>query len=157
MKKINTYNIDWKLVSIGLGLPPEKTFEMFNDGRMLGRLGEFLHANSENGERQNENSSFDVKEKNNIKSEVRTITDKVSFASSKEIGYGRKVTEKGFSEKLNSIDRFILIDKRLLFEGSLDMIEITKEDLSELSLGINKSISAKKFYEKYDRNEQNIQ
>jgi hypothetical protein len=152
MKKIKTYSFDWDLVGAGLGLPPEKTFEMFNDGRILGRFGEFLHANSENGERQNENSSFDVKEKNNVKSEIRTITDKVSFASSKEVGYGRQVTEKGFIEKLNSIDRFILIDKRLLLEGSLDMIEITKEDLNELYLGVNKSISAKKFYEKYDRN-----
>jgi len=152
MKKINTYNIDWKMVANGLGLTTEKTIEMFDDGRILGRLGEFLHEKSENGQRQNENSSFDVKDKNNVRSEIRTITDKVSFASSKEVGYGRKVTEDGFMEKLNSIDRFVLIDKRLLVDGKIETIEVTKDILSTLSLGKNKSISAKKFYEKYDGN-----
>ncbi len=152
MKKINTYNIDWKMVANGLGLTTEKTIEMFDDGRILGRLGEFLHEKSENGQRQNENSSFDVKDKNNVRSEIRTITDKVSFASSKEVGYGRKVTEDGFMEKLNSIDRFVLIDKRLLVNGKIETIEVTKDILNTLSLGKNKSISAKKFYEKYDGN-----
>jgi hypothetical protein len=152
MKKINTYNFNWKLVSQGLGLPIDKTIKMFDDGRILGRLGEFLHENSENGVRQSENSSFDVKEENNTRSEIRTITDKVSFASSKEVGYGRKVTEDGFKEKLNSVDRFILIDKRLIKYGVISTIEVKKEDIGELHLGKNKSISNKKFFEKYDGN-----
>jgi hypothetical protein len=151
MKKINTYNIDWKMVADGFGLTTEKTIEMFNDGRILGRLGEFLHEKFEDGERQNENSPFDVIEKDNIRSEIRTITNKVSFASSKEVGYGRKVTENGFLKKIDSLDRFILIDKRLLMKGSIDMIEVTKEDLKALPLGKNKSLSSKKFYNKYDR------
>lgn len=151
MKKINTYKIDLEMAANALGLTVEKTIEMFNDGRYLGRYVEFLHEKSEGGERQKENSSYDVKEKNNLKSEVRTITDKVSFASSKEVGYGRKVTENGFNEKLNSVDRFILTDKRLLSDGILETIEVTKEDLNSLPLGKNKSISAKKFYEIYDR------
>jgi len=150
MKKKNTYMINWEMVAKGLGLSTEKVIDMFDDGRILGRLGEYLHEKSENGERQNENSTYDVKESNDIRSEIRTITDKVSFASSKEVGYGRKVTERGFQEKLNSIDRFILIDKRLLLEGNIDTIEVTKQDLAELSLGKNKSISAKKFFKKYD-------
>jgi hypothetical protein len=152
MNKINTYNINWKMVSNGLGLCLDKTIEMFDDGRILGRLGEFLHESSEKGVRENENSKFDVKENDGVRSEIRTITDKVSFASSKEIGYGRKVTDEGFQEKLNSIDRFILIDKRLLLRGTIDTIEIKKEEINGLSLGKNKSISAKKFYEKYDGN-----
>jgi hypothetical protein len=152
MVKINTYNIDWEQISKGFGLSIEKTIEFVNDGRILGRLGEFLHEKSENGQRQNENSSFDVKDKNNVKSEIRTITDKVSFASAKEVGYGRKVTENGFNEKLNSIDRFVLIDKRQLVDGKIYTIEVTKKDIDNLELGKNKSISAKKFYEKYDGN-----
>jgi hypothetical protein len=151
MKKINQSKIDWDIVSNGFGLPKDKIIQMFDDGRILGRLGEFLHENLEKGERQNENSKFDVKENNNIRSEIRSITSKVSFASSKEVGYGRKVTEKGFNEKLNSIDRFILIDKRKLIEGCLDFIEVNKEDLQDLNLGKNKSVSAKKFFKKYDR------
>lgn len=152
MKKINTYKLNWELISKGFGLSIEKTIEMFNDGRMLGRVGEFLHENSENGIRQNENSSFDVKEENNTRSEIRTITDKVSFASSKEVGFGRKVTEDGFKIKLNSLDRYILIDKRLINNGKIDTIEVTKDKVFELPLGKNKSISAKKFFEQYDRN-----
>lgn len=152
MKKINTYNLDWEMIAKGFGLPIDKTIEMFNDGRMLGRICEFLHQNSNNGVREKENSSFDIKEIDNIKSEIRTITDIVSFASSKEVGFGRKVTEEGFKEKLNSVDRFILIDKRLLEDGVIDTIELIKEDVENLPLRKNKSISAKKFFEKYDRN-----
>lgn len=151
MKKLNTYKIDWKLVSEGLGLSVEDTIKMFDDGRFLGRLGEFLHQNSEKGKRQNENSSYDIQEVNQTKTEVRSITDKVSFASSKEVGFGRKVTENGFIEKLNSVDRFVLIDKRNINEGSLDTIEVTKDDVLELQLGKNKSVSSKKFFKKYDR------
>ena len=152
MKKIKTYNFNWEMIAQGFGLPIDKTIQMFNDGRMLGRIGEFLHQESYNGVREKENSSFDVKDENNIRSEIRTITDKVSFASSKEVGFGRQVTEEGFNQKLNSLDRFILIDKRLLEKGVIDTIELTKEDVQSLPLGKKKSISAKKFFEKYDRN-----
>jgi hypothetical protein len=152
MEKINTYEIDWTIIAQGFGLPVDKTIEMFNDGRILGRLGEFLHQNSNDGMRENENSPFDIKEKNNTNSEVRTITSQVSFAPSKEVGYGRKVTEQGFLEKLTSVDQFILIDKRLIEEGILKMIKLTKEDVRKLPLGKNKSISSKKFYKEYDGN-----
>lgn len=152
MKKINTYNLDWVKIAEGFGLPIETTIEMFDDGRMLGRIGEFLHQNSNNGIREKENSSFDVKEENDTKSEIRTITNKVSFASSKEVGFGRKVTEKGFLDKLLSVDQFVLIDKRSIKEGIIDTIELTKEDVAKLPLGKNKSISSKKFFEEYDRN-----
>lgn len=152
MKKLNSYKIDWNLVSSGLGLPISSTIEMFNDGRILGRLGEFLHADSNQGKREKENSSFDVKETNKIRSEIRTITNNVSFASSKEIGFGRKVTESGFASKLNSLDRYLLVDKREILSGDISMIEVTKDDLLSLSLGKNKTISSKKFFEIYDRN-----
>lgn len=150
MRKIKDHHIDWNAVADGLGLSVSKVIEMFNDGRIVSRLGEFLHEKSEKGKRQNENSKFDIREQNNIRSEVRSITDTVSFASSKEVGSGRKVTEEGFKEKLNSLDRFILIDKRGLLEGKLGFIEVTKNDLETLGLGINKSVSAKKFFKKYD-------
>lgn len=150
MKKIDEHNIDWKKVSEALKLPVHKTINMFNDGRILGRLGEFLHEESQNGVRQNENSYYDIKEKNDLRTEIRTITNKVSFASSKEVGYGRKVTDDGFKEKLNSLDRFVVIDKREILEGKLVFIEVTKDDLDSLGLGKNKSVSSKKFFKKYD-------
>jgi len=152
MEKLNTYKIEWQVVAKGLGLTVEDTIEMFDDGRILGRYGEFLHKNSENGKREKENSSFDIKESNGVKTEIRTITKQVSFASSKEVGYGRKVTEDGFLKKLNKIDRFVLIDKREIEKGVLDTIEVTKDDILQLGLGKNKSITAKKFFKSYDGN-----
>ena len=66
MEKLHTYNINWELVAQGLGLPIDKTLDLFDDGRIMGRVGEFLHQNSELGVRENENSSFDVFDVNNI-------------------------------------------------------------------------------------------
>lgn len=156
MKKIYDVNIDWNKVSEGLGLPKDIVIEWFKDGRRLGSIGEYYHAKMEGGNRQKENSKFDVLETENVKSEVRAITDKVSFASSKEVGYGRQVTEEGFNEKLNSIDRYVLVDPRNISDGKLSMIEITKEDVYNLKLGKNKSISSKKFFNVYDRTEPSI-
>lgn len=150
MEKIDTRTIDLQLLSQALGLDSaDQAFEFMNDGRIMGRLGEFWTS----GKRQNENSPFDVKNNLGERIEVRSITDKVSFASSKEVGYGRKVTTEGFQEKLNSLDKYLLLDMRGLKEGNVEMIQITKEEVQKLPIGVNKSISAKKFFEIYDRNQ----
>jgi hypothetical protein len=156
MKKLDTYIIDWNKIAEGFGLSKEQTIECFNDGRMMGRIGEFLHKKSSGGERENENSSFDVTESNGIKSEVRSITKQISFAPSKETGYGRKVTSEGFKTKMDNLDRFVALDLRELKNGILYTIEITKEDVYNLPLSSNVSIKAEKFYEIYDRIKQNI-
>ena len=149
MRKIGTHKIDYEKLSDGFNLPIEQVKNFLNDGRVMGRLGEFIHSLSSGGGRQNENSSFDILEKNNQKTEIRSITKNVSFASSKEVGYGRKVTENGFIEKLNSIDRYVLLDLRNLKNGAYNTIEVTKEDINMLGLGKNKQMSAKKFYKIY--------
>lgn len=150
MEKIDNKTIDLELLSQALGLDSaNQAYEFLNDGRIMGRLGEFWTS----GKRQNENSPFDVKNNLGERIEVRSITDKVSFASSKEVGYGRKVTSEGFQEKLNSLDKYLLLDMRGLKEGNVEMIEITKEEVQKLPIGVNKSISAKKFFEIYDRNQ----
>lgn len=148
MKNIDSKIIDLSLLASALGLASEEVaYDFLNDGRIMGRLGEFWA----NGDRQNENSPFDVKNNFGERIEVRSITDKVSFASSKEIGYGRKVTAEGFQNKLNSLDKYLLLDLRDLKAGVVSMIEISKDEVQELPIGKNKSISAKKFYEIYDR------
>jgi len=151
MKKIGTHKLNYDKLSEGFKLPVDDVIKFLNDGRIMGRLGEFIHSLSSGGGRQNENSSFDILEENSQKSEVRSITKQVSFASSKEVGFGRKVTENGFKEKLNSIDRYVLLDLRNLKNGTYDTIEVTKEDINRLSLGKNKTISAKKFFKIYDK------
>ena len=150
MRKIGTHIINYEKLSEGFKLPVEQVIKFLNDGRVMGRLGEFIHSLSSGGGRQNENSSFDILEEDNQKTEVRSITKQVSFASSKEVGFGRKVTENGFKEKLDSIDRYVLLDLRNLENGKYDTIEVTKEDIEMLSLGKNKTISAKKFFKIYD-------
>ena len=144
------HKIDWKKVSEGLGISEENTKECFNDGRFMGRYGEFVLAEKTNSNRaKSEGASYDVDSSDGLKKEVRSITKQISFASSKEVGYGRKVTEKGFQEKLNSLDTYVGIDFRNMDE--IEFIDITKEMVSEMiSKGImrkNKSVSANKFFE----------
>jgi hypothetical protein len=147
MEKIQTKKIDLDLLAQALCLNSrEQAYNFANDGRVVGRLAEFWV----DGIRQNENSSFDVKNSQGERIEVRAITKKVSFASSKEVGFGRKVTDEGYAEKLNSLDKFVLADIRNLKDGKVDMIEVNKEQLSTLPIGKNKDISAKKFYKIYD-------
>jgi hypothetical protein len=152
MRKMYDHKVNWALVGEGLGLSIEGTIKFFDDGRTVSRYGEFVQKEREKGVRQNEKSPYDVKEINGVRSEVRAITKQISFAASKEVGIGRNVTEEGFVQKLNSLDRFIAIDKRKINDGTLSFIELKKEDLDNLKLGKNKSISSKKFFKTYDRN-----
>jgi hypothetical protein len=109
--------------------------DFLSDGRHVGRIGEEWVAELIDGIRQPENSSFDVlanKSKyyeKNIRLEVRSAIKNVSFASSKEVGSGRTVTEEGFVKKLESLDVFIIIDSRRILEGFVTIIELTKDDI----------------------------
>jgi hypothetical protein len=130
--------------------------DFLSDGRHVGRIGEEWVAELIDGIRQPENSSFDVlanKSKyyeKNIRLEVRSAIKNVSFASSKEVGSGRTVTEEGFVKKLESLDVFIIIDSRRILEGFVTIIELTKDDILGFNLGKNKSMKASKFWKKID-------
>ena len=150
MKQKLKHQLDLEKVAEGLGLSVEETMKFFNDGRIVGRLGEFIYANKMGGSRaKSEGSSYDVDGENGERIEVRSITHGISFASSKEVGFGRSVTEEGYAEKLDSLDSYIGIDFRNLSE--LSFIEITKEDLVDMNenglLRKNKSVASSKFYE----------
>jgi hypothetical protein len=150
MKQKLKHQLDLEKVAEGLGLSVEETMKFFNDGRIVGRLGEFIYANKMGGSRaKSEGSSYDVDGENGERIEVRSITNAISFASSKEVGFGRSVTEEGYAEKLDSLDSYIGIDFRNLSE--LSFIEITKEDLVDMNenglLRKNKSVTSNKFYE----------
>jgi len=108
MKQKLKHQLDLEKVAEGLGLSVEETMKFFNDGRIVGRLGEFIYANKMGGSRaKSEGSSYDVDGENGERIEVRSITHGISFASSKEVGYGRSVTEEGYAEKLDSLDSYI--------------------------------------------------
>ena len=143
------HKIDWKKVSEGLGISEENTKKCFNDGRFMGRYGEFVLAEKTNSNRaKSEGASYDIDSYDGLKKEVRSITKQISFASSKEVGFGREVTEKGFQEKLDALDIYVGIDFRNM--GEIEFIDISKEMVSEMiNSGLmrkNKSVNADKFY-----------
>lgn len=142
------HKVNYKQLAKALGLSEELAKDFLNDGRIIGRLGEFILQEHGFGDRsENENTPYDNVTDDGKKIEVRSITEKVSFASSKEIGFGRTVTEEGFKNKLDSIDYYLCIDFQT--NGMLEFIPISKSDISEMQttgiLGKNKSVSRKKF------------
>lgn len=157
MKKEITHKIDYILTSQGLGLSIDETKELFNDGRVMGRYGEFVYANRTNTKRSdNENSSYDIIGENDLKIEVRSVTPSsgLSFASSKEVGSGREVTEEGFKQKMDSVDMFVAVDYRNIEE--IKLINVTKDDINKMMsnkiIRKNKSVQDKKFYKYIENN-----
>jgi len=157
--------INFEQTANAWGWPIEEVKKFFNDGRIMGRWGEFDYAIKNDFKRaKSEKSPYDVIG-NGSRIEVRSLTKRVSFAASKEVGIGRKVTDEGYKEKLNNVDYFIVIEYDF-FTDPLIYKEhtITKDDLIKIELmgklTKNKSVTRKNFL-KYvnDRrlNEQNIQ
>jgi hypothetical protein len=144
-----SHKINYKYLSKALGISEELSIKFLNDGRIMGRLGEFILEELGVGIRSgNENTPYDNITEDDKRIEVRSITNKVSFASSKEIGFGRSVTEAGFQDKLDSIDYYVCID--FSDKDSIKFIRITKDDIHKMTeigfIGKNKSISKKNFY-----------
>lgn len=142
MKKVGTY----QLKTYELEFYRDHT-DLAKDGRQIGRIGETWWAQTSGGSRQPENSPFDILELDGLRSEVRSAIKHVSFASSKEVGYGRSVTNEGYTKKLNQLDRFIIVNSsKLISHGYVDFWLITKNDLLVLGLGKNKKMKANKFW-----------
>ena len=60
--------------------------KFFNDGRIIGRLGEFILEDKDVGKRSdNEGTSYDNVTDDNKHLEVRSITNRLSFAPSKKL------------------------------------------------------------------------
>ena len=137
--------IDYKSLAKGFGLTQAATKKFLKDGRIIGRLGEFIVERKLSGKRTNE-GSFDVTADNGAKIEVRSLTDKVCFAASSEIGSGRQVTEEGYSKKLESLDYYIVVN----FEKDiLKFYNVYKSDLEYMEnrkmLNSNKEIRRDRF------------
>jgi len=152
VKKILKHKIDYKTVAKGLGISEELVIKFFNDGRIIGRLGEFILEDKEVGRRSdNEGTSYDNITEDDKYLEVRSITKRLSFAPSKETGYGRTVTEEGFSQKLNAVDSFIVIDFKDN-PSELDFYKIASEDVRRWSdegfIGKGKAVSRNKILSK---------
>jgi hypothetical protein len=143
------HKIDLNKVAEGFGISEQSLKDFLNDGRVIGRLGEFIRVEMRKSNRaSSEGSPYDVNDEENGREEIRAISETISFASSKEVGSGRKVTEEGFKKKMESVDIFVGVDYRDLNE--IKFHEITKETVYEMQReGImrkNKSVNAKKFF-----------
>lgn len=149
MVKVDRHKIDLNKVAEGLGISVVSVKNFLNDGRIMGRLGEFIRVEMRKSNRApSEGSPYDINDDRNGKEEIRAISKSISFASSKEVGSGRKVTEEGFNNKMRSVDIFVGVDYRNLSE--IKFHEITKETVYEMERkGImtkNKSVNAKKLF-----------
>ena len=156
MKQILKHKINYKQVSKGLGISEDLVVKFFDDGRIIGRLGEFILADRDVGKRSdNEGTSYDNITEDDKYLEVRSITKRLSFAASKETGYGRTVTEEGFNQKLNAVDSFIAIDFKDN-PSELDFYKIPSEDVRRWSddgfIGKGKAVSRNKILSKIKSN-----
>ena len=60
MKQIFKHEIDYSKVAKGLGISKDLAVKFFNDGRIIGRLGEFILEDKDVGKRSdNEGTSYD--------------------------------------------------------------------------------------------------
>ena len=155
MKNFN-HKIDYEKLGDSLGISTELAKRFLTDGRIIGRLGEFIIEERGIGNRSiSENTPYDNISSDGQRIEVRSLTNGISFASSKEVGYGRHVTESGFKEKLDSLDYYVCIN----FDNAEDLkfITVNKDDILKMEknglMRKNKSVSKKKFL-KYIENKQ---
>lgn len=149
MKPTN-FSFPFDLAGIGaaMGLTPDEARHFFDDGRIVGRYAEFVVQHRGLGARaKSEGSAYDNDMVDGQRLEVRSITHQVSFASSKEVGYGRKVTTQGFAEKLAAVDVWCLVDVedfanwRFIFLTTAEVKQMVEQGV----LGKNRTASRKKF------------
>ena len=142
------FTFDVTSISAAMGLTTEETRKFFADGRIVGRYAEFIIQNKGIGNRsKSEGTAYDNDMPNGLRLEVRSITKQVSFASSKEVGYGRQVTQNGWVEKLNAVDVWCLVDFHNFDEWHF--IFLTTDEVKEMAdrniLGKNRNVSREKF------------
>jgi hypothetical protein len=149
------HKIKLEKIAEGLNISSDRVNKFLNDGRIIGRLSEFIREEIRGSTRaSSESSPYDITDNTNGREEVRSISKNgISFASSKEVGYGREVTEEGFKEKLDKLDIYVAVDFRDI--ENLIFHEITKDEIMLLEkngkLGKNKRMSAEKIYEFLNR------
>lgn len=143
-----THKIDIPAIATAMMLTNDEATAFLNDGRIVGRYAEFVIQNKGIGNRaKSEGSAYDNDMAGGLRLEVRSMGGKVSFSSSKEVGYGRKVTEQGWADKLDAVDVWCLVDYSNFDEWQF--IFLTTAEVKQMAtagvLGKNRSISRKKF------------
>lgn len=156
MKPANfTFKIDIQQIANGMSLSVDEARAFLDDGRIVGRYAEFVVQNKQIGNRaKSEGSSYDNDAPDGKRIEVRSMDTRVSFSSSKEVGYGRKQTAQGWADKLNAVDIWCLVDYSNFEEWSF--IFLTTDEVKHMAdIGVmkkNHSISRRKLLKYLTKN-----
>jgi hypothetical protein len=113
LKPHGTLNWDLNQISDSLKLTPKDTRDYFTDGRRVSFVLERRLAFEVLGGTlaPSEGAGFDLIDKDGKKWEVRSITRSgIYFCPSYMVGSGRSFEEKGFLNKLNEIEGYIISD-----------------------------------------------
>lgn len=124
--------LNWNLTEIAnsLKLTDKDTKDYFTDGRRVSFVLERRLAYEILGGTlaPSEGAGFDLLDKNGKKWEVRSITKGgIYFCPSYMVGSGRSFEEKGFLEKLNEIEGYIVSDVELF--PSIPFWKISKNNV----------------------------
>ncbi len=142
--------LHWSIeeISKALKIDIKDVKEYFTDGRRVSFLverriaKEFLNGTLP----KSEGSAFDIIDSRGKKWEVRSISDKVYFSPSNQVGSGRHFDENGFLKKLNEVDGFILADIKSFPDIPFWIIpvDLVKSWWEEGKLGKNAMVSRNK-------------
>jgi len=94
----------------------KEVYRYFSDGRRLSFLLEIRLARILNAELAHPNKGYDLIVKSGKlqgKWEVRTLTERVYFSPSKDVGYGRATNKDSIDKKLSEINGYIIGDAYL--------------------------------------------
>lgn len=128
---LTPHKIDVKQYAESWGYTYEEALNLCIDGRVSGISVEPIVATKVKGKKaENNNLPYDVVW-NDKKLEVRRVTKNVSFAASKQNGYGRRNTAEGFAQKQESLDCYVIVDFNVE-DTSFYFYVITKNDVQTL-------------------------
>ena len=105
--------LEWNMgqLTTSMHLDEDDVRSYFTDGRRVSFIIERRIAKHLKGTlARSEGASWDVFDPDGGKWEVRSITKTVYFCPSKMVGSGRRFKRKGFLQKLNQIEGYIVAD-----------------------------------------------
>ena len=158
MAEIKTGKLNWDINELARTMKIDKSevVEYFTDGRRVSFVIEVrLSKEFFSGQRApSEGASFDILDSKGLKWESRSISKDVYFCPSYMVGSGRIFSEKGFLEKLDEIEGYVLSDISKFPEIPFYIInkEIIKEWYSQKKLGNTTKISRDRIISLIEKN-----
>ncbi len=150
MSLLELLNLMWKISEMPLGFNSNvSVFEYFTDGRRVSFIFERKIAQKMGAKVPPiDQADYDLLDKNNKKWEVRSLTDRFYFASSKDIGSGREFKIENLKKKLSIIEGYLVCDAYLFPNvPSWKVVIEDKERFFKMLMIINKCKENRKWKE----------